>query len=183
MKKVNYVMWAAGAVVLFIAVMTMAMAVNYSNKEIKLRNLITAKMQDNQSEYDNMWKKISQTVQVAEKDRQSLMEIFNSYANARASKGNDNRLISRWIMESVPNVGQATFVNLQNTIISSRDAWTMRQKELIDYKREHNNLRMLFPSKFFVGRRSQVKITVITSDKTTEIFEAEKDNETEIFKK
>jgi hypothetical protein len=63
------------------------MWVSYSNAEHRLRNTIVAKQRDNQNEMDAMWKNISQTAQVAEKDRSSLMEIFNGYAQNRQGGG------------------------------------------------------------------------------------------------
>jgi len=180
MKK--YVILAVVCVVVVCAIGVVSMWVNYSNKEIQIRNLITAKMQDNQSEYDNMWKKISQVSQVAVKDRKSLMEIFNSYASSRSGNG-DNKAVQKWIWEAVPNISQESFANLQNVITSSRDVWTMRQKELIDYKREHDNLRKLFPSCIFVGNRPEIKIVIITSEKTENTFKTGKDNDVDVFGK
>jgi hypothetical protein len=170
-----------GLLVMF-ALVIGVMAISYNNQEVGLRNLLTAKAKDNQNEFDNMWKKINQVVQVAQKDRESLKDIFNSYATARTPQNNDAPLM-RWIQESVPNVSQTTFANLQNVIVSSRDSWTARQKELIDYKREHDNLRMMFPSRLFVGGRPEILITVITSDNTEKVFKSGKDNDTDLFKK
>jgi hypothetical protein len=59
----------------------------------------------------------------------------------------------------------------------------MRQKELIDYKREHDNLRKLFPSCIFVGSRPEIKIIIITSEKTENTFKTGKDNDVDVFGK
>lgn len=168
-------------VLLFFVLFGFGSYVNYSNQEVKLRNLIVAKMTDNTNEYDNMWKKISQIAQVADKDRSSLSEVFNSYAEAR-NNGNKNAVMN-WIKESVPNVDSKTFTNLQNIIAGSRDSWTQRQKELIDYNREHDNLLTLFPSSLFVGRRAKIDIKIVTSSKTKETFKTGEDNDVDLFKK
>ena len=90
---------------------------------------IEAKIKDNKNEFNNMKTKILQVAQVSTEQMESLNRIFNSYAQARSGKGNDDKLIMKWISESIPNVDTSTFKNLQNIIVSSRDAWTMRQKE------------------------------------------------------
>lgn len=176
----SYFVIGGVSVILLLVLMIGIISVSYSNKEIQLRNLITAKMKDNTSEFDNLWKKINQVSKVAIKDRELLKDIFNSYASARTPQGGDAPLM-RWVQESVPNVNQSTFANLQNTIISSRDNWTMRQKELIDYKREHDNIRLMFPSSLFVGSRPEIQVTIITSTKTEETFKKGKDDNTDIF--
>jgi hypothetical protein len=154
--------------------------ISYSNKEISLRNTIAAKMTDNKSEYDNMWKKISQVATVSQKERDSLMQIFVGHATARTTQGDGS--LMKWIQESIPNVDSKTFTNLQNTITGSRDAWTMRQKELIDLKREHDNIRTMFPGSLFLASRKPIEIQIVTSTRTDTSFETGKDDSVEVFK-
>lgn len=166
--------------IIVIGIAAAGMYISYSNQEIALRNTIKAKMTDNQSEFDNMWKKISQVAQVTEQDRESLKDIFNSYASARTGSDNGASLM-RWVQESIPNVDRTTMVNLQNIITSSRDSFTMRQKELIDYKREHDNLIKMFPSSLFVGSRGEIEITVVTSNRTQQAFASGSDDSVAVF--
>jgi hypothetical protein len=58
----------------------------------------------------------------------------------------------------------------------------MRQKELIDYKREHDDLRMKFPSRIFLKNVQEIKIIIITSSKTKKTFESGEDNDVGVFK-
>jgi len=155
------------------------MWISCSNKEIALRNAINSKQIDNKNEFDNLWKKISQVSEVSLKDRETLEEIFNSYAESRTSDNND--LIFKWVSESIPNVSSESFTNLQNIISSSRDSWTMRQKELIDLKREHDNMIDMFPSSIFVGSRGKIEITIITSNKANESMESGIDDNVSVF--
>ena len=48
----------------------------------------------------------------------------------------------------------------------------MRQKELIDLKREHDLLLTRFPSNIFLAMlgKSKIDITVVTSTKTEKVF-------------
>lgn len=170
--------------VIFISViMLIGMVISYSNQEATLRTAIETKQKDNTSEFDNMFKKITQVAQVSQKQMDILKDIFISHAEAR-SGGNDSNLIMKWVQESVPNVDTSTMNNLQNIITSSRDAWTMRQKELLDLSREHTQLLRLFPSNFilsFLGRKT-IDVKIITSSRTEEVFKTGKDDSLELFK-
>jgi hypothetical protein len=133
---------------------------------------------------DAMWKNISQVAQVAEKDRQSLMELFNGYAQGRTGTG-DNNAIVKWIKESVPQVDTKTMVNLQNIIVSQRDGFKFRQKELLDYKREHDNTITTFPNVIFASvlNRNKIEVVIVTSTRTEESFKSGKDDEVKLFNK
>jgi len=155
------------------------MYVSYNNKYIGIKNLMVNKIKDNKTEYDNMWKKIKGVAQVTEKDRSSLMEIFVGHADARTNKG--GQPVMNWIKESVPTIDSSTFKNLQNIIISSRDSWTMRQKELIDMKREMDNLLEKIPSCWFLSSKESIEIKVVTSTKTEKAFESGVDDDVDVF--
>jgi len=161
--------------------MIAGMFISTSNAEATLRVAIEAKQKDNTSEFDNMFKKISQVAQVSSKQMESLKEIFNGYAQAR-STGGDNQLMT-WVKEAIPNVDTATFNNLQNIITASRDSWTMRQKELIDLNREHEKMLNIFPDSAILailGRKS-IEIKIVTSGRTDKAFETGKDDDTKVF--
>ena len=168
----------AAAVVLVFALVVTVQCVSISNEEIGLRNTITQKQRDNMNEFDNMWKVISQNTQVAKADRDSLMKLFNGYASARKT-GGDNQLMT-WIHESVPNVDSTTFKTLMNTITASRNSWTMRQKEILQLKVQHDNLLMKWPGSWILSGRSPIEVTIVTSDKTEEAFESGSDNDTNL---
>jgi hypothetical protein len=159
-------------------------AIGTLNKEARLKNLVVAKQKDNTSEFDNMWKVIQQTAQVPEQKKEALKEIFNSYASARTGTGDGGSLMN-WIKEAVPNVDVKVYDNLMNIIVSKRDAWTMRQKELIDIDREHNVMFDVFPSNIVLGifGRQKTVITIVTSSRTEKAFETGKDDDVELFKK
>ena len=178
----KYVLIGAGVVLLVVALLIGGMWVSYNNQEIRLRNTINAKSVDNRQEMDNMWKKISQAAQVTDAQKNALKEIFVAHAEARGgvSKGGANPLMT-WLQESVPHVDTTTFNNLQNIITASRDSWTMRQKELLDLSREHNNALTLWPSSLFVGGRGKIDVTIITSSRTEETFKTGKDDDVNVF--
>jgi hypothetical protein len=73
-------------------------------------------------------------------------------------------------------VDTSTFNNLMNIITGSRDAFTMRQKELLDLKREHDNLLTTFPANVFLQGRPHIDVMVVTSARATEAFTTGQDN-------
>jgi hypothetical protein len=182
--KSGYIALAIVVVVVVIGIGLGVFVVSTLNGEVRLRNAIVAKQKDNTSEFDNMWKKISQVAQVTDAQKDALLEIFQGYAKAR-SAGKEGGSLANWIHEAVPNVDTSTFNNLQNLISSSRDGWTMRQKELIDLNREHDNMIDVFPSSLVCSMfgREKIEIIIVTSGRTERTFETGKDDDVDVFKK
>ena len=175
---------AVGVCCLLFVIVLAVSGVSTLNTEARLRTAIEAKQTDNTSEFDNMFKKITQVAQVSEKQADTLRAIFVEHAGAR---GGPKGSLATWIKESVPNVDLKTFENLQNIITASRDRWTNRQKELIDLDRERTQMFRVFPASIylsFAGRREgDVEITVVTSGKTKRAFATGEDNDIDVFSK
>lgn len=154
------------------------------NTAKRLHNLYDAKLVDNTSEFDNMWKKISQTAQIAEAKKDGLKEIFNGYATARSGNG-DGGSLAKWVQESVPNPDLSEYKIVINIVTGSRDSWTNRQKELVDIARQYNEMLAVFPSNVFLGLFGMEKIDpkVVTSSRTDTAFKTGKDDDTTLFKK
>lgn len=168
----------AVALAVVLGLVVLVQCVSISNEEIGIRNTITQKQRDNMNEFDNMWKVISQNSQVAKADRDSLMKLFNGYAEARKT-GGDNQIMT-WVKESVPNVDSSTFKTLMNTITAARNSWTMRQKEILQLKVQHDNLLMKWPGSWILSGRQPIEVTIVTSDKTEKAFESGSDNDTDL---
>lgn len=170
---------AVGGIVLLFILIIGGMWISAHNKEVSLRASIEAKQKDNMNEYDAMWKKIAQVAQVTDEHKKALIEIFQSHAQARG--GMNDKAIMQWLQESVPNVDLKTYQNLQNIIVGARDRFVMRQKELLDLKREHDTLLVKFPSSLFVGGRGKIDVTIVTSSKTEETFATGKEDDVNVF--
>lgn len=161
--------WIASGAIGLLSILIIGLTwISTSNAEIRLRNQANAVQIDNQNEFDNMWKKISQITQVTMAERESVERIIIGYADERTSSTSGAFINA--VREALPTIDNATFVNLQNIIVASRDRFTQRQKQLIDIKREHDNLIMTFPGSLFVGNRPQLKITIVTSSRTQDAF-------------
>jgi hypothetical protein len=140
----------------------------------------------NTASFDNMWKKIQGTAEVAEAQKDALRDIMVGYATARSSGGGQNDgTLARWVQESVPQADLSTYKNVQNIIAGSRDAWTFNQFELVDIAREYNRRLEVQPSGFILSLFGFTKIDakVITSSKTEASFASGKDDDTAVFKK
>ncbi len=181
MKKKGTMVVVAVLVTAFIATALLAIhVVSVSNAEIRMRNMIAAKQNDNESEYDNMWKKIAQAAKVTDAQKNALLEIFRTHAKARG--GTAEHGVVSWLRESVPSVDTTTFNNLQNIIAAGRDGFTLRQKELLDLKQRHDTLLDSFPSGLYLSMlsRERIDVTIITSSRAKETFKAGTDDNLDI---
>lgn len=177
------------AIVIFVGIIGVGLVsliwgVSVYNTQAGLKNQYEMKVTDNRNEYDNVWKKISQVCQIAESKKDAFKEIFTSYASARTSEGSGK--VMTWVKENAPTgVDLKVFDNAQNIIVSSRDAFVMRQKELIAVAESYNKNLVVMPRgfvlKLFGFERIEPKI--VTSTRTEEAFQSGKDDDTTLFKK
>jgi len=162
---------------------------SWSNAERAQRNLLTAKQKDNTSEFDNLKKKINSVVSIPEAKFASLRDIFVDHASARTAGGSKDGSLMKWVQESVPNVDKASDIydKVMNIVVSSRDSWTMRQKELLDMKRVHDNIVDLGFRGMFLTQvlgRQKIDVIIVTSATTKRAFETGEDNDDgSLFKK
>jgi hypothetical protein len=167
-----------GCILLFIIILA-SWWIGTSNTEVRLRRAIEAKLTDNKNELSNMMQKISQTVQISDRQAQKTLELVTGYAEARGGvKGGG---FVNMLQEAIPNQNLGTYEKLMPIVTAARDRWTMRQKELIDLKREHDTLRSVFPSSMVVGGRSEIKITVVATASATRAMETGIEEEKPLF--
>lgn len=177
----KYAIIAIVIAAVLIGLVLFGMSVGYNNSDARFRNLAKTKQEDNNNEYDAMWKKIAQVAEVTEAQKDALKDIFEGYAKARTGSG-EGGSVAKWIQESVPHVDTSTFNNLQNIIVSSRDRFTQRQKELLDIKREHDNLLDTALSRWFISNTTRIDVQIVTSTRTKKAFETGVDDDVNVFK-
>lgn len=169
------------ASLIVVAVVALAVGgwwVSTSNQEIRLRNAITQKQKDNESELDSVQKKISQSAQVTQAQMSALKDIIVGNSDARATQGGS---LATLVREAVPTIDTSSFKQLMNTITSSRDAFAQRQKEILALKTEHDNLRMTWPASIVVGSRASINVIVVTSARAADSFRTGQDNDISVF--
>lgn len=155
------------------------------NDEASLKNLYDMKVKDNSSEFDNMWKKISQAAQIADNQKDAFKEIFQQWA--QNSTPQDGGKMMLWIKQVSPDVGGITTVQTQvmNIMVGSRDGWTMRQKELVSIASTYNDNLVRQPRGFILGLFGfkHIDPLVITSSRTDAAFKTGKDDDVDIRSK
>ena len=178
MKK--YVLWSSLAAVAGFLLLIVIVWVSASNREIDLRNKITAQQKNLEVVFDNTWKTISQEAKVSEKYKDSFKEIYTELMSERYSES-DQQSLMRWVTEANPNFDANVYTKLMSTIGATRAEFTREQTKLLSFKNAHDNVIDKFPSSLFVGGRGKIDVNVVTSDKTEKVFEAGKENNIEVF--
>lgn len=170
-------------VVLFLIVGLAGWFISISNREVEMRNLIVAKQKANEVQFDNLWKSLTESFEITSAQSKNIKDIIVGYAEARTNKNGGS--LATLVHEQVPNVDKTSeaFQNLMNVVVSMRATWTRKQEELIDFKREHDNLIDKFPSSLvcaILGKK-KIDIVVVTSDRAEDAFKDGKDNGTNHF--
>jgi hypothetical protein len=167
-----------------IAGMFMMGAFSFFNTSTTMITQYEAKTDANKADFDNTWKTISQVAQVPAKYKEDFQGVYQAYMEGRNSGNTGDGEILSFLTEAVPQYdAQALYAKVQVVVESKREAWTMRQKELRDLKREHDVLLRTFPGLVYnviIGHDELVAI-VITSDRTEKTFETGTDNNVELF--
>lgn len=172
-----------GCIAAFITVLFIGggIAVGAYNGASSLKNTYEMKVKSNSAEFDNMFKKLKQVVQIPEQKKQAFREVFENYAKERSTGG--DKQIMTWITEAVPNVDLNIYDQILNIITGSRDSWTMKQTELVSIAEQYNRKLSVFPSNVILGVFGFEKIDpkVITSTHTDEVFASGKDDDVLLF--
>lgn len=156
------------------------MDMSYDNKEVELRNAITAKQEANAARFDTVWKTIKQTAGVTDKYASDFKEIYNGIMEGRYKADGQNNPMFKWIHEQNPQLDSAIYTKLANTIEAQREAFTRDQQKLLDLKREHDNIRTRKPGKWFV-HVDEIQVQIVTSGKTSEAFATGKEDDVDLF--
>lgn len=156
---------------------------NTTNTEIDIRNQIKAQQKSNEVIYDEVWKVLQQKAGVLDKYSSDFKEAFGGIMNARYSGESNGAPMFKWIQEHNPSFSVEMYKDLSVSIESQRAKFTRVQNKLLDLKREHDNLRLKFPYRLFVGNVPEIEIKIVTSSKTEKTFETGKEDNINLFSK
>jgi hypothetical protein len=171
--------WVIAGVVALLILIVAITFIGYSNDEVKLRNLATARQEANKNTFDKVWKTISQVAQVSEQYKESFKDVFLQSMDKRYA--GDKDVVMKWVQEQNPNLSTRLYEQLNDAIQANRAEFARVQNELIDIKREHDNLRKQWPSSMVVGKRDSLTIVIVTSAKTKAIFGQGEENDVQLF--
>ncbi|WP_207731546.1 hypothetical protein [Clostridium botulinum] len=143
---------------------------------VALEERVNAQYSDNKSSYDNMWKKFKEATQITDIQAEKMKDVYKDIITGRY---NDTKLLFKAVKEDNPKLDQSTFTNLQNEIMSSRNAFNNNQKQMSDIIREYNTyVRKNFITATLLNYRTKdMKDFITTSEKTEKAFDTKKDDE------
>ena len=164
-------------VVLLGGVCLFGKGVSVYNTHIDLSTQIEAKQKANEANFDTMWKKISQVVQVSDKYKDGLKEVLAAYTSGR--KKESDQLLMDWTKEAIPAFDSSIYKQVNNVIVSSRDDFYNNQQLLLDLSRQHNQFIKTFPNNVFCSilNIEPIEVKIVTSTKTEEAFETGKEDD------
>lgn len=174
------ILLVVGLAVAVVAGSIFMMYLNFSSREIGLRNRASAEQDVCKMIYDETWKIISQKAQVSDQYKEAFKEIFPQLMEGRYGNERGGALMS-WITEHNPEFDASLYKNLMTSIEVQRQKFTEAQKTLRDVKLQHDNIRTQPISSWFVGGRPELKITIVTSSKTENVFEQAKEDDINVF--
>jgi hypothetical protein len=145
------------------------------NGEARLRNKAVAQQKANEAVFDNMWKTIAQVSNVADDHKEDFRTSWKEILTSQNS-GERGGMINVVINKINPQLDSSLRKRVQTVVEASRKEFLNNQKQLIDIKREHDNMRTTAPSMWFVGTVPELEITIVTSTRTGDVFDAGKDD-------
>jgi hypothetical protein len=169
----------AGAVgiVVLIGVIVIIMMLGFRSDAVSLQNRIEAQYIANKSNYDSMWKKFKEMTQVSELQAEQFKDVYTGLIEGR---NKDTSLLFRMVQEQNPALSHEIYSNLQREIASSRNVFDNNQKKIVDIIREYNTrihtgTGFIFNA-FFNFQPIDANKYIVTSDKTSNAFETNKDD-------
>jgi hypothetical protein len=157
------------------------MGMHYRNREVELRNAITAKQKYNESVFDNTWKIVQQQAQVADQYKEAFKEIYKGLMEGRHYEAGGQFM--KFIKEANPKFDVGLYKKLMTSIEGQRAIKLRNDGELLTLKQEHDNVIGTEPSSWFVGSRGKIDVVIVTSTVTNEAFKTGKEDDIDLFKK
>ena len=158
-------------IVLFVLIMLAGYYISLINTEIRLRNLVKAQQEVCKANFDKMWKVIKQITNVSDTYLDNFKEIYPKLISGRY-QGRD----IRFIVEQNPPLDTAVMQQLANAIEINREQFFNEQRLLVARHNEHKTFIESFPACILLFNAQEIKITVIKSDHTDNIYATGKEN-------
>lgn len=167
-----------------IGVMFAMTALEYRSDCVKAEAGIVAQWEQNQNNYDNMWKRFKETSQVSSMYAEDLEKVFKGAIQARYGQ-EGSKAVFQFLREQNPNMDAKIYVNLQTIIEAGRVSFAADQTQLIDKKRAYEvilkgNRALLVGFVFKYPQIQLAKYEVVTSDVTAQAFETHQASEVKL---
>ncbi len=158
-------------VILLVAVVVLGYFISVSNTEIRLRNLVKAQQEVCEANFDKMWKVIKQITHVSDTYLDAFKEVYPKLISGRY-QGKD----IQFVVEHNPPLSTSVLEQLANAIEINREQFFSHQRLLVARHNEHKTFIESFPACILLPNAQEIKITVIKSDHTTEVYATGKEN-------
>lgn len=181
MKSLLVGLGAVAIVFIVLVMVTGVVWISSVNAEVSARNALIAQQKANESSFDKLWKTISQQAQVPLAERESFQKTYAEIMKATKGIAGNGQLAS-FFQQAKVDISPDMFKKLMSTIEAQRESFHRDQQHLLVLKQQHDNIRMRFPSSLFVGNRPEFDVHIVTSSRTSAVFESASDNDISLFK-
>ena len=147
------------------------------NQAINYEQQFEACKSECKTSLDNAWKTI-----------QGKYQLKNDYATEMKSMidaavvGRSGGSLFKMVTETMPGLDASIYKDVMATIEGKRDQFKRSLDTQIAIKKEHQMLRLSFPSSLVAGGRPELVLMLVTSDKTEEAFKTGVENDIELKK-
>lgn len=149
--------------------------------EIRLRNLANAEIQKVEIIHDEVFKVISQNVQVTDKFKKDFEEIYTKIMEGRYSGNSRDESLMLWMKENNPQYSTELYLKLMIDIEVLRNKFSVQQIKIQDIIREHNNLIQDPIKSFFIKNIEPIEYIVISNTVTKDVVEKRIDDNINLF--
>ena len=167
---------AIGVVILFIG--GCSSLVGMYNDLSKQEQVIMAQYKQNQNNYDNYFKKVTEVAQVPTMYVDDLKKVYDSAIQGRYGK-DGSKAVFQFLKEQNPQLDSSMYIQIQRVIESGRNNFESNQTMLIDKKNIYETKLRQFPTNVVAGIMGFPKIDlskydIVTSEETEKAFETKK---------
>ena len=164
----NTILIVLSGTVLIVGLILIFSYFSYSNEEIRLRETITAKIDDSRSHYTKMWEVLTNKAGISKTYASDFERIYPDLIEGRYSKGQGQMM--NWIQEHNPEFDTSLYKDVMVSIEGQRESFHNNQRQLIDLNRQHSTLLKVAPSNWFLSSREPIVVPVIVNNETNETF-------------
>ena len=144
--------------------------------EVQARNACEAQLGNIENVLDNMWKNFQEIGGIPDRERDTAMQMFREYAEARTVEGQGAMMA--WVTEQVPNADPSLYLDLQARLTAGRQEYRGSQTYMLELVRAHTNIVEDPFRKIFISDTTPFEFTVISSNETKEAVRTGNDERT-----
>lgn len=149
-----------GVILVFFGFLFFGSYTSYYDKEAGLRTQMEKKQKVCKLYYTKMIQIFKDKTKVTKSYKTDNTEFAKELMEGRYDKGDGS--LMKFIQEQNPVFDASMYKDLMNTIQSEREGFFVQQEQLLDLKREHDNLFERFWSGMFMGWIGAKKIDIVT---------------------